>query len=113
MGLLGKNYLVLSGLAVATWESRKPELTYTHEHTRITKISLVTQKIKNLSAMQETWVQTLGQEDALEKGMPTHSSIRAWRIPWTEEPSELQSMGSQRDTASDFHFHRAIIDEND
>ena len=47
-------------------------------------------------AMQETWVQSLGREDALEKEMATHSSILAWRIPWTEEPGGLQSMGSQR-----------------
>ena len=54
------------------------------------------QIINNLSALQETWVQSLGQEDALEKGMATHSSIVAWEIPWTEEPGGLQSMGSQR-----------------
>ena len=52
--------------------------------------------VKNLLAMQETWVQSLGWEDALERGMATHSSILAWRIPWTEEPGGLQSMGSQR-----------------
>ena len=46
--------------------------------------------------MQETWVQSLGQEDPLERGMATHSSILAWNIPWTEEPGGLQSMGSQR-----------------
>ena len=46
--------------------------------------------------MQETWVQTLGQEDSLEKGMATHSSILAWKITWTEEPGGLQSLGSQR-----------------
>ena len=46
--------------------------------------------------MQETWVQSLGQEDPLEKGMETHTSILAWRIPWTEEPGGLQSMGLQR-----------------
>ena len=51
---------------------------------------------KNLPAMQENWVQSLCQKDPLEKGMATHSSIRAWRIPWTEEPGGLQSMGSQR-----------------
>ena len=51
--------------------------------------------LKNLPAMQETWVQFLVQEDPLEKEMATHSSILAWRIPWTEEPSRLQSMGSQ------------------
>ena len=52
--------------------------------------------LKNLPAMRETWAQSLGQEDPLEKGMATHSSILAWRIPWTEEPGGLQSMGSQR-----------------
>ena len=46
--------------------------------------------------MQETWVQSLGGEDPLEKRMATHSSILAWRIPWTEEPGDLLSMGSQR-----------------
>ena len=51
---------------------------------------------KNPPAMQKTQVQSLGQEDPLEKGMATHSSILAWRIPWTEEPGELQSMGLQR-----------------
>ena len=54
------------------------------------------QTVKNLSAMQETQVQSLGQVDPLEKGMATHSSILAWRNPWTEEPGRLQSMGSQR-----------------
>ena len=58
--------------------------------------SLVAQMVKNLPAMQETQVQTLDQEDPLEKGMVTHSSILAWKIPSTEEPSGLQSMGSQR-----------------
>ena len=52
--------------------------------------------VKNLPAMQETWVQSLGWEDPLEKGMATHSSILAWRIPWTEEPGGLQSMALQR-----------------
>ena len=58
--------------------------------------SLVAQLEKNLPAMWETWVQSLGWEDPLEKGMATHSSILAWRILWTEEPGEVQSMGSQR-----------------
>ena len=58
--------------------------------------SLVAQTVKNLPAIQKTQVQSLGQEDALEKGMATHSSILAWRIPWTEEPGGLQSMGWQR-----------------
>ena len=51
--------------------------------------------VKNLPTMRETWVQPLGQEDPLEKGMATHSSILAWRIPRTEEPGRLQFMGSQ------------------
>ena len=53
------------------------------------------QVIKNLSAIQETQVQSLGWEDPLEKGMATHSRVLVWRIPWTEEPGGLQSMGSQ------------------
>ena len=60
------------------------------------RASLVAQFLKSLPAMQETWVQSLGQEDPLEKEMASHSSILAWRIPWTEEPGRLQSMGSQR-----------------
>ena len=59
--------------------------------------SLVVQ-IKNVPAMQETWVHSLGWEDPLEKGMATHSSVLAWRIPWTEEPGGLQSTGSQSQT---------------
>ena len=51
--------------------------------------------IKNLPAMQEIWVRSPGWEEPLEKGMATHSSIPAWRIPWTEEPGGLQSMGSE------------------
>ena len=58
--------------------------------------ALVAQMVKSLLAMQETRVQTLGQEGPLEKGMATHSSISVWRIPWTEEPSRLRSTGSQR-----------------
>ena len=52
--------------------------------------------VKNLPAMQETWLWSLGHEDPLQKGLATHSSILAWRIPWTEEPGGLLSMGSQR-----------------
>ena len=58
--------------------------------------SLVAQMVKNLSTVWETHVQFLGQEDPLEEGMATHSSILAWRIPWTEEPGRIQSMGLQR-----------------
>ena len=62
----------------------------------LTKASLVAQMVKYLPAMQETWFQSLGQENPLQKEMATHSSILAWRIPWTEEPGGLQSTGSQR-----------------
>ena len=58
--------------------------------------SLAAQTVKNQPAMQEIRVQSLGQEDLLEKGRATHSNILDWRIPWTEEPSELQSMALQR-----------------
>ena len=63
--------------------------------------------VKNLPAMQETWVQSLGLEDPLEKGMAIHSSILAWRIPWTEEPGGLQSWGHRagHDRASNTALH--------
>ena len=59
-------------------------------------VSPVAEMVKSLTAIQETWVRSLGWEDPLEKGMATHSSILAWRISWTEEPGRLQSTGSQR-----------------
>jgi len=59
-------------------------------------LKTMTQMVKNLPAMQETWIQPLGWKDPLEKGMATHSSILACRIPWTEGPGRLQSMGLQR-----------------
>ena len=62
----------------------------------ITWASLVAQTVKNPPAVQETWIRSLGQEDPLEEGMATRSSILAWRITWTEEPGQLQSIGSQR-----------------
>ena len=58
--------------------------------------SLVAQMVKNLPAMQETWVQSLDWDDPLQNGMAPYCSILAWRIPWTEEPGGLQSMGYQR-----------------
>ena len=58
--------------------------------------SVVAQTVKNLPAMRETWVQSLGWEDPPEEGMATHSNILAWRIPWTQEPGRLQTMGSQK-----------------
>ena len=57
--------------------------------------SLVAQMVKHLSTMQETWVRALGWEDPLEKEMAIHSRTIAWKIPWTEEPGRLESMGSQ------------------
>ena len=65
------------------------------------------QRLKRLPAMWETWVRSLGQEDSLEKEMAMHSSSLAWKIPWTEEPGGLQSMGSQRvrhDWASELNW---------
>ena len=58
--------------------------------------SLVTQTVKRLPTVRETWVRSLGREDPLEKEIATHASTLAWKIPWTEERSRLQSMGSQR-----------------
>ena len=69
--------------------------------------SLVAQTVKHLSTMRETWVQSLDWEDPLEKEMAIHSSTLAWKIPWTEEPGRLQSMGSQRvrhNWATSLHF---------
>ena len=73
-------------------------ITFTIVWTQVNNMgaSLVAQRLKHLPAMQETWVQSLGQEDPLEKEMATHSSILTWRIPWTEEPDRLQSTGLQR-----------------
>ena len=71
------------------------------------------QTVKNLAAMQDTQVRSLGWEDPLEEEMATHSSIFAWRIPWTEEPGGLQSIGSQRvgyDWATE-HTHRLFKKE--
>ena len=58
--------------------------------------SLVARRVKHLSALWETWVRSLGQEDLLEKEMASHSSLLAWKIPWMEEPGKLKSMGLQR-----------------
>ena len=62
---------------------------------RVHRASLVAHSVKNLSAVQEIWVRFLGREDPLKNKMAIHSRILAWRIPWTEEPGRLQSMGSQ------------------
>ena len=82
-----------SGVYICTWMC---VCGYTHTYICIYRAALVVQTIKNLPAMQETQVRSLGQEDPLEKGMATHSSFLAWEITWTEEPSELQSVGLQR-----------------
>ena len=74
------------------WTCFLPSPCYLH----LSLASLVAQTVKNPPAMQETWVTSLGQENPLEKGMATHSSILAWRVPWTEKPGELQSMALQR-----------------
>ena len=71
------------------------------------RASLAAQMVKNQPAIQETWVQALGQEESLEEGKATSSSILAWRSPWTEEPARLQYTGSQRvkhDWASKFFY---------
>ena len=78
----------------------------------IFKFALVAQLVKNLSAMQETQIWSPSLEDSLEKEMTTHPSILAWRIIWTEKPSRLQSMGSQRarpDCATNLSFHFSNI----
>ena len=70
------------------------------------RVSLVAQMVKDSPAGQETWVQSLGQEDILEKEMATHSSILAWKITWMEKPGRLQSMGrKESDTTEQLHFH--------
>ena len=78
------------------WVGKSPWRRTLATHSSIPRTSLVAQIVRNLSAMWETWVQSPGQENPLEKGMATHSSILPWRIPWTEEPGRLQSMGLQR-----------------
>ena len=87
MALSHETYCLILTAGVAVGDSRRKVLG------RIS--SLVTQMIKRLPAMLETWVRSLGQEDPLEKEMATHSSTLAWKIPWTEEPGRLQSMWSQ------------------
>ena len=76
------------------------------------RLPLVAQMVKNLPAMQEPWVRSLGGEDPLEKGMATCSSILAWRIPWTEESGGLQSMGLQRVGHDCVTKHRTICSQN-
>ena len=65
--------------------------------------------VNNLPMMQETWFESLGQKDPLDKGRATHSNIRAWRIPWIEEPGELQSMGCKESDMTEQLMHKNII----
>ena len=71
--------------------------------------SLMAQRVKNLPGMQETQVQSLGQEDSLEKGMATHSSILVWRIPWTEEPGRLQCLELTDSSPPIITFHVILL----
>ena len=90
-------YSFISGISI--WVARIKELRIIedHKHTICPILdSLVAQSVKNLPAVQETWVWSLDWEDPLEKKMATHSSVLAWKISWTEEPGGLQSTGSQR-----------------
>ena len=79
---------------------------------KLLRDTLVAQMVKCLPTMQETWVQSLGREDLLEKEMATHSSILAWRIPWTEESGKLQPKGSQGVRLNKFHFTSKGGEEN-
>ena len=72
------------------------------------EISLVAQMVKDLPATQETWVQSLGWDDPLEKGMATHSSILAWRIPWIEEPGQLHPWGCKELVRDHAHMHDKV-----
>ena len=74
--------------------------------------SLVAQRVKHLPAMTETWAQSLGQEDPLEKKKATHSSTLAWKIPWTEKPGRLQSIGSQRATSLSLSFYLHLVQKS-
>ena len=76
---------------------------------QVTLVFVVAQTVKNLPTVQETWVQSQGQEDTLEKGMATHSSTLAWKIPWTKEPGRLQAKGLLRvDMTERLHFHFSL-----
>ena len=98
------NQYIFMFLIFLLWDNHK---IYKRVRFRYCWSSLVVQMVKHLPAMQETWVPSLGWKDPLEKEMATHSSTLAWKIPWREEPSRLQSMGSQRvrhDWVTSLHF---------
>ena len=79
---------------IAKWENGNQN--YSTTRLFLYWASVVAQTVKKLPSMPETQCRSLGQADPQEKGMDTHSSVRVWRVPWTEQPSKLQSMGSQR-----------------
>ena len=84
-------------VCVSKFQGRHSQLRFmSHENQNIFWASLVAQMVKNLPSMQEAQVRSLGGKDTLDKGMSTHSNILTWRIPWTEKPGGLQSMGLQR-----------------
>ena len=93
--LLGKSHGQRSVVGYSPWGCKEWDTTEPLHFTHF-QASLVAQLVKNLPAMQETWVQFLGRDDSLEKEMATHSSILAWKITWMEECGRLQSMGLQR-----------------
>ena len=81
---------------LACWPLPKTRIISSPSEYQWIEASLVAQRVKRLPATRETWVRSLGREDALEKEMATHSSTLAWKIPWTEKPGRLHSMGLQR-----------------
>ena len=87
---------VLAGRVFTTGTTWEVSIGTANRQTSLQRASLLTQMLKNLPAGQKTWFPSPGQEDPLEKEMATHSSILAWKIPWTEEPGGLQSMGLLR-----------------
>ena len=95
--LPGESHGGRSLIGYSPWGCKESDTTeWLHTHTHTHTHTQVVQMVKKPPAMQETWVRSLGWEDLLEKEMATHSSILAWRTPWTEEPDGLQSMGLQR-----------------
>ena len=89
-------HTILVGIVLSRKKQKGETLSHSQKGEILTRASLVAQRVKRLLAMQETWVSSLGQEDPLKKEMAIHSSTLAWKITWTEKPSRLQSMGSQR-----------------
>ena len=104
-------WYLISIIRIVSWttEKNKDKISLKKLQLYKTGFSLMTQMVKDLSTRLQTQVWSLGRDDPLEKGMETHSSILAWRMPWTEEPGSLQSMGSQRVIRDwsdwQFHFH--------